>query len=106
MHGNITNSASVTSGVGSYVASVGQPQPQLDQRLQQLKLQHAKIDEEEVYCNSSSPRSPLAYKGSITQGVPAAPTAVSPTPMSSLIPPQPPTTMAHSCSFDEAYDTQ
>ena len=49
----------------------------------------------------STPRSPLAWKGSITQGVPAA----SPTPiMSSLaVLNAPNAAMAHSASFDEAY---
>ena len=52
----------------------------------------------------STPRSPLAWKGSITQGVPAA----SPTPtMSSLaVLNAPNVAMAHSASFDEAYDSQ
>ena len=97
------------------------PSQQLDQRLQQLKLQHiAAIDEEpskvqqvqlgenEAAVTSatccSTPRSPLAWKGSITQGVPAA----SPTPiMSSLaVLNAPNAAMAHSASFDEAYESQ
>ena len=52
----------------------------------------------------STPRSPLAWKGSITQGVPAA----SPTPiMSSLaVLNAPNAAMAHSASFDEAYESK
>ena len=94
------------------------PSQQLDQRLQQLKLQHIQAIDEEPYkvqqgeseaavtsgtC-CSTPRSPLAWKGSITQGVPAA----SPTPiMSSLaVLNAPNAAMAHSASFDEAYESQ
>ena len=111
VHGQLTASASAVSALSHYIPTTDlrhqQNSPNLDPRiLQQLRIQHHKIEEEEPsqFGVGNTPRSPLAYKGSITQGVPAA-TSPTPTigPMSSLATPVP--QMPHSASFDEAFDT-
>ena len=107
VHGVISASVSTNSSLNHYNATTdlhrqSQPSPQLDQRLQQLKLQTPKIDEEDIFQQQQQQlqRSPMAFKGSITQGVPAA---VSPSPIILLEAPR--TSMAHSHSYDEAYET-
>ena len=105
VHGHLSTSVSTNSSLNHYHATndlhrQSQPSPQLDQRLQQLKLQT-----EDLYLQQQQPlqRSPMAFKGSITQGVPAAAAAVSQSPMILLEAPR--TSMAHSHSYDEAYDS-
>jgi hypothetical protein len=111
VHGHqlTSSSSTMSSALSHYHAPVSphgctSTQPQLDQRLQQQKIQHSKIEEEESAANVYSPAI-VTWKGSITQGVPSAVAAsTSPIPpMSSLGVPI--GSMAHSCSFDEAYES-
>ena len=80
-------------------------------RVQQLRLQQSKIDEEgstvpnEASSTTSRPVS-HKWKGSITQGVPSRPPTTSPTPslLTPLLDNPYPTYLAHSHSFDDAYE--
>ena len=110
VHGQISTSVSTNSSLNHYNATndlhrQSQPSPQLDQRLQQLKLQTEDLylQQQHQQQQQQLQRSPMAFKGSITQGVPAAAAAVSQSPMILLEAPR--SLMPHSHSYDEAYDS-
>ena len=121
VHNQLTSSASTASTLAHVNATHDLRIPQsaqLTNHLQQLRLQQYKIDEESSLVPSTtlaaavSPSSGAArpvshkWKGSITQGVPSRPPTTSPTP--SLLTPSLegpyPSSMAHSHSFDDAYE--